>query len=162
MGAFGALFVMTAISSGVTTTPHPCRSIRTHPRVAPAALGVAAPMLLPRALTHWAGAALFLFFGAQLLWKAHSMPAGEGADEMAEARGAAPRRLGPPSGPPPLALEHPHFCRSGGGRAQGDGRAAALRRSGRGAVPHSGAPLFSALPPGPPTLTTLCKVSGFV
>ena len=50
VGAFGALFVMTAISC---------------------ALGVAAPMLLPRSLTHWAGAALFLLFGVQLLWKAY-------------------------------------------------------------------------------------------
>ena len=63
LGAWGALFVMTAISC---------------------ALGVAAPLLLPRSLTHWAGAALFLLFGVQLLWKAYSMPAGEGADEMAE------------------------------------------------------------------------------
>ena len=50
VGAFGALFVMTAISC---------------------ALGVAAPLLLPRSLTHWAGAALFLLFGVQLLWKAY-------------------------------------------------------------------------------------------
>lgn len=46
------------------------------------ALGVAAPLLLPRSLTHWAGACLFLFYGVTMLLKAYRMPAaGEGPSE---------------------------------------------------------------------------------
>lgn len=66
-GAWGALFVMTAISC---------------------ALGVAAPLLLPRSFTHWAGAILFLGFGVQLLWKAYGMKPQEGtAEELEEVEG---------------------------------------------------------------------------
>lgn len=66
-GAWGALFVMTAISC---------------------ALGVAAPLLMPRSLTHWAGAVLFVGFGLQLLWKAYQMPPSEGtAEELEEVEG---------------------------------------------------------------------------
>lgn len=66
-GAWGALFVMTAISC---------------------ALGVAAPLLMPRSLTHWAGAVLFVGFGVQLLWKAYNMKAVEGtAEELEEVEG---------------------------------------------------------------------------
>lgn len=66
-GAWGALFVMTAISC---------------------ALGVAAPLLMPRSLTHWAGAVLFLGFGLQLLWKAYQMKPVEGtAEELEEVEG---------------------------------------------------------------------------
>lgn len=66
VGAFGALLVMTVLS---------------------AALGVAAPLLLPRALTHWAGAALFLFFGVQMLHKAARAPVAEAGDELEEVEG---------------------------------------------------------------------------
>ena len=48
------------------------------------ALGVAAPLLLPRSLTHWAGAGLFLFFGVQMIAKAARTPAAEGASEELE------------------------------------------------------------------------------
>jgi len=49
------------------------------------ALGVAAPLLLPRQLTHWAGALLFCGFGVQMLHKsARSPPAGEGGSEELE------------------------------------------------------------------------------
>ena len=49
------------------------------------ALGVAAPLLLPRSLTHWAGACLFLFYGVTMLLKAYRMPAGgEGPSEELE------------------------------------------------------------------------------
>ena len=52
------------------------------------ALGVAAPLLLPRAFTHWAGAALFLFFGVQMVAKAARTPPAEGAsDELEEVEG---------------------------------------------------------------------------
>lgn len=64
VGAFGALLLMTVLST---------------------ALGVAAPLLLPHSLTHWAGAALFVFFGLQMLAKAYRMPAhGEGGSEELE------------------------------------------------------------------------------
>ena len=59
----GALLVMTLLST---------------------ALGVAAPMLLPRSVTHWAGAGLFLFFGVQMITKAARTPAAEGASEELE------------------------------------------------------------------------------
>ncbi len=66
-GAFGALLVMTVLS---------------------AMLGVAAPLLLPRAFTHWAGAGLFLFFGVQMLTKGLRAPPDEGAsDELEEVEG---------------------------------------------------------------------------
>jgi putative Ca2+/H+ antiporter (TMEM165/GDT1 family) len=48
------------------------------------ALGVAAPMLLPRSLTHWAGAGLFLFFGVQMIVKAWRTAPAEGASEELE------------------------------------------------------------------------------
>jgi putative Ca2+/H+ antiporter (TMEM165/GDT1 family) len=53
VGAFGALLLMTVLST---------------------ALGVAAPLLLPHSLTHWAGAVLFIFFGLQMLHKAYKTP----------------------------------------------------------------------------------------
>lgn len=67
-GAFSALLVMTVLS---------------------AALGVAAPLILPRDLTHWAGAALFLFFGLQMLHKAAHTAASEasGSEELEEVEG---------------------------------------------------------------------------
>ncbi len=49
------------------------------------ALGVAAPLLLPRSLTHWVGAVIFLFYGVTMLHKAYRMPAaGEGPPEELE------------------------------------------------------------------------------
>jgi putative Ca2+/H+ antiporter (TMEM165/GDT1 family) len=49
------------------------------------ALGVAAPMLLPRSFTHYAGAGLFLFFGVQMLAKAARTDAhADGASEELE------------------------------------------------------------------------------
>lgn len=51
------------------------------------ALGVAAPLLVPHSVTHWAGAAIFLWYGVTMLRKAASMPAGgqEGPpDELEE------------------------------------------------------------------------------
>ena len=65
VGAFGALLLMTVLST---------------------ALGVAAPLLLPHSLTHWAGAALFVFFGLQMIHKAAKTPAhsAEGGNEELE------------------------------------------------------------------------------
>ena len=51
------------------------------------ALGVAAPLLLPHSVTHWAGAAIFLFYGVTMLRKARVTPAaqeGEAPEELGE------------------------------------------------------------------------------
>jgi putative Ca2+/H+ antiporter (TMEM165/GDT1 family) len=51
------------------------------------ALGVAAPLLLPHSVTHWAGAALFLFYGVTMLRKARAQPVpqeGEAPEELGE------------------------------------------------------------------------------
>lgn len=63
-GAIGALMVMTVLST---------------------VIGVALPALLPKLYTHYAAAALFLYFGVRLLQEAASMPHGGGvSEELAE------------------------------------------------------------------------------
>ncbi|KAK3288526.1 hypothetical protein CYMTET_4002 [Cymbomonas tetramitiformis] len=63
LGAFSALAFMTVVST---------------------ALGVAAPMLLPRWFTHYAATVLFGFFGGQLLWKAYNMVHTGASEELGE------------------------------------------------------------------------------
>jgi len=62
-GALGALAVMTVLS---------------------AALGLALPALMPRRYTHYASAALFLYFGVRLLKDANGMEAGGVSEELEE------------------------------------------------------------------------------
>jgi putative Ca2+/H+ antiporter (TMEM165/GDT1 family) len=87
-GAFGALLVMTVLST---------------------ALGVAAPMLLPRSFTHYAGAGLFLFFGVQMLAKAARTDAGAGgaSEELEEVEGELKAR---PRGESCAAVAHALLC----------------------------------------------------
>ena len=62
-GAMGALATMTVLS---------------------AALGAAAPALLPKKYTHWAAVLLFLAFGARSLYDGLSGAGGEAEKEMEE------------------------------------------------------------------------------
>ena len=63
-GAIAALAVMTVLS---------------------AAMGFALPNLIPRELTHYVAAFLFLYFGLKLLYDSREMEAGAPSDELAEA-----------------------------------------------------------------------------
>jgi putative Ca2+/H+ antiporter (TMEM165/GDT1 family) len=62
-GAFGALIVMTILSS---------------------LIGFALPNLLPKQYTHYAAAVLFLYFGLKLVYDACQMEAGEVSEELQE------------------------------------------------------------------------------
>eukprot|EP00239_Pterosperma_sp_CCMP1384_P007287 CAMPEP_0197852168 /NCGR_PEP_ID=MMETSP1438-20131217/19815_1 /TAXON_ID=1461541 /ORGANISM="Pterosperma sp., Strain CCMP1384" /LENGTH=319 /DNA_ID=CAMNT_0043466059 /DNA_START=145 /DNA_END=1104 /DNA_ORIENTATION=- len=71
LGAFTALAIMTVVST---------------------VLGVAAPLLLPRAVTHYVATILFTFFGCNMLYKAYGMEDGvsdelEEVEEELEAKG---------------------------------------------------------------------------
>ena len=74
-GAAGALLVMTVLSVGI---------------------GVALPALLPKEYTHYAAAALFVYFGVKLLQEARAMPADGGGEhsELAEAEEELEKKLG--------------------------------------------------------------------
>ena len=67
MGASAALAFMTVVST---------------------LLGVAAPLLVPRSVTHWVAVVLFFYFGITLTWKALRMPGkiwgGEENEELGE------------------------------------------------------------------------------
>jgi putative Ca2+/H+ antiporter (TMEM165/GDT1 family) len=78
-GAAGALLVMTVLS---------------------VAIGVALPALLPKEYTHYAAAALFVYFGVKLLQEARAMPADGGGEhsELAEAEEELEKKLRPGDG----------------------------------------------------------------
>lgn len=78
-GAAGALLVMTVLSVGI---------------------GLTLPALLPKEYTHYAAAALFVYFGVKLLQEARAMPADGGGEhsELAEAEEELEKKLRPPGG----------------------------------------------------------------
>jgi putative Ca2+/H+ antiporter (TMEM165/GDT1 family) len=95
-----------------------------------AALGAAAPALLPKKYTHWAAVLLFLAFGARSLYDGLSGAGGEAEKEMEE-------------------VEQELAARGGGGARAG--RSSSPSRRGAGAAPPPTSParslLAAALPP---------------
>lgn len=87
VGAFGACSAPQCACVCLTRACAVCLGALLLMTVLSTALGVAAPLLLPHNLTHWAGAALFLWYGVTMLRKAKTMPSGsqEGPpDELEE------------------------------------------------------------------------------
>jgi Ca2+/H+ antiporter, TMEM165/GDT1 family len=95
-GAIGALIVMTLLS---------------------VVIGFALPALIPRSLTHFASALLFLYFGGKLLVEARSMDASGPSDELKEVE---EELEGKGEGEASAAVDVEHGAAAGEAKAKGD------------------------------------------